>query len=191
MFGDEHPLTLEAYLTYAGALKAQGEYDAAEELYEEALACDQKIELLKRELGFSSGSEFKFGKLRKDQRIKFFEAVLPYSFFYFGVVINKDPQKLYGNGFRIKESFYKGLSRNKLSNYSAHIACRGGAPVVSGIGGVAAATARIPCCEDVPHMSARGVLELISYLLTAPKYRLLKITPHRITPKRFVLSQCF
>ena len=41
---------------------------------------------------------------------------------------------------------------------------------MSGIGGVAQATERIPCCEDVPHMSSRGVVELISYLLTAPKF---------------------
>ncbi len=51
------------------------------------------------------GFEFKFNKLRKDQRIKFFEAVLPYTFFYFGIVINKE--KLYGEGFKVKESFYK------------------------------------------------------------------------------------
>lgn len=74
---------------------------------EEALACDQRIELLKRELKLPEGFEFKFSKLRKDQRIKFFEAVLPYSFFYYAIVINKDPTKLYGDGFKIKESFYK------------------------------------------------------------------------------------
>ena len=74
---------------------------------EEAIACDQRIELLKRELKLSGDFEFKFSKLRKEQRIKFFEAVLPYSFFYFGIVINKDQDKLYGDGFKIKESFYK------------------------------------------------------------------------------------
>lgn len=74
---------------------------------EEAIACDQRIQLLKRELKLPGDFEFKFSKLRKDQRVKFFEAVLPYSFFYFGIVINKDQDKLYGNGFRIKESFYK------------------------------------------------------------------------------------
>lgn len=74
---------------------------------DEAVACDQGIELLKRELMKSLNFEFKFSKLRKDQRIKFFEAVLPYSFFYFAVIINKNPEKLYGDGFKIKESFYK------------------------------------------------------------------------------------
>lgn len=72
---------------------------------EEALGCDQRIELLKKELKMPEGFEFKFNRLRKNQRIKFFEAVLPYSFFYFGIVINKS--KLYGEGFKIKESFYK------------------------------------------------------------------------------------
>jgi len=74
---------------------------------EEAIACDQRIELLKRELKLPPDFEFKFNKLRKEQRIKFFEAALPYSFFYFGIVINKDQDKLYGDGFKIKESFYK------------------------------------------------------------------------------------
>lgn len=74
---------------------------------EEAIACDQRIQLLKRELKLPERFEFKFNKLRKDQRIKFFEAVLPYIFFYYGIVINKKPDKLYGDGFKIKESFYK------------------------------------------------------------------------------------
>lgn len=74
---------------------------------EEAVACDQRIQLLKRELKLPESFEFKFNKLRKDQRIKFFEAVLPYTFFYYGIVINKNPDKLYGDGFKIKESFYK------------------------------------------------------------------------------------
>ena len=34
-------------------------------------------------------------------------AVAPYSFFYYGIVINKDSSKLYGDGFRNKSSFYK------------------------------------------------------------------------------------
>jgi hypothetical protein len=77
------------------------------EEHDEATACDQRIELLKRELKLPTEFEFKFNRLRKEQREKFFEAVLPYSFFYFGIIINKDPAKLYGKGFRIKESFYK------------------------------------------------------------------------------------
>lgn len=74
---------------------------------DEANACDQRIQLLKRELKLLETSEFKFNKLRKEQRIKFFEAMSPYTFFYFAIVINKAKNRLYGEGFRIKESFYK------------------------------------------------------------------------------------
>lgn len=40
-------------------------------------------------------------------RKAFLQAVTPYNFFYYGIVINKNPQKLWGEGFRNKESFYK------------------------------------------------------------------------------------
>jgi len=39
---------------------------------EEAIVCDQRIQLLKRELRLPADFEFKFSKLRKDIRIKFF-----------------------------------------------------------------------------------------------------------------------
>jgi hypothetical protein len=74
---------------------------------EEAIACDQRIGLLKRELGWSGNSEFHFNKNSIRVRKIFLEAVLPYDFFYYGVVIDKDPKKLYGQGFRNKKSFYK------------------------------------------------------------------------------------
>lgn len=73
--------------------------------HEEAIACDQRIALLRHELKLPKNFEFKITKLKKDLRIKFLEAVLPYNFFYFGIVINKP--KLYGEGFNVKESFYK------------------------------------------------------------------------------------
>jgi hypothetical protein len=75
--------------------------------HEEAIACDQRISLLRRELGWKEGSEFHFNKNSKEIRKSFLKAVLPYNFFYYGIVINKDPQKLWGEGFRNKESFYK------------------------------------------------------------------------------------
>lgn len=74
---------------------------------DEAIACDQRITLLRKELRLPESYEFKFSKLRREQREAFLKAVIPYSFFYFGVVINKDPKKLYGEGFNVKESFYK------------------------------------------------------------------------------------
>lgn len=73
------------------------------EEHEEAAACDQRIQLLKHELKFPH--EFKFNKLRRDHRQAFFEAIQPYSFFYFGIAINK--ANLFGPAFKVKESFYK------------------------------------------------------------------------------------
>lgn len=74
---------------------------------EEALACDKRIELLKRELGWKSNDEFHFKKNSDKVRRAFLQAIAPYNFFYHGIVINKDPSKLWGDGFRDKKSFYK------------------------------------------------------------------------------------
>ena len=74
---------------------------------EEATACDQRIELLKRELGWDTKSEFHFKKNSDRVRTAFLAAVSPYNFFYYGIVINKDPKKLFGDGFKNKDSFYK------------------------------------------------------------------------------------
>lgn len=46
----------------------------------------------------------------------FFSAVAKYNFFYYGIVINKDPKKLYGNGFKDKHSFYKYASSLVFEN---------------------------------------------------------------------------
>lgn len=74
---------------------------------DEALACDQRIQLLKRELGLSENTEFHFKRNSDRFKRAFLAAVAPYNFFYYGIVINKDPAKLWGDGFRNKESFYK------------------------------------------------------------------------------------
>jgi hypothetical protein len=76
------------------------------EEHEEATACDQRIQLLKRELKLPAEAEFKFRHLRTEQRQRFYEAVLPYNFFYFGIVINKEPTRALGAAFQVKESFY-------------------------------------------------------------------------------------
>ncbi len=74
---------------------------------DDALFCDQRIQLLKGELGYAQDFEFHFYSNSHALREKFLNAISPYSFFYFGIAITKDPKKLYGEGFRIKESFYK------------------------------------------------------------------------------------
>jgi hypothetical protein len=51
--------------------------------------------------------EFHFKRNSHRIRTAFLTAVAPYNFFYYGVVINKDPVKLWGEGFKSKASFYK------------------------------------------------------------------------------------
>lgn len=74
---------------------------------DEAIACDWRIQLLKKELGFPPEYEFHFKRNSDRIRESFLKAVSPYGFFYYGIVINKDPKKLWGEGFKNKESFYK------------------------------------------------------------------------------------
>lgn len=74
---------------------------------DEAVACDKRIELLKRELGWDSNSEFHFKKNSNRIREEFLRAVSKYSFFYYCIVINKNPKKLWSDGFKDKKSFYK------------------------------------------------------------------------------------
>lgn len=74
---------------------------------DDAIACDQRIQLLKKELGWPSDAEFHFKRNSNRIRDAFLRAVSPYNFFYYGVVINKDPAKLWGEGLRSKASFYK------------------------------------------------------------------------------------
>lgn len=73
--------------------------------HDDAAGCDQRIGLLRKELGLRDVDEFKFSKLPGAKREAFFDAVIPYSFFYFGIAIRKG--KLHGKGFQFKESFYK------------------------------------------------------------------------------------
>ncbi len=74
---------------------------------DEALFCNQRIKLLKKELGLPENYEFHFKRNSDKIRRVFLTAVSPYNFFYYGIVINKNPEKLWGDGFRNKESFYK------------------------------------------------------------------------------------
>ena len=74
---------------------------------DEALACDQRIGLLRKELGWESNSEFHFRRNSDRVRRALLQATAPYNFFYYGIVINKNPEKLWGEGFKDKRSFYK------------------------------------------------------------------------------------
>ncbi|MBU6231838.1 DUF3800 domain-containing protein [Patescibacteria group bacterium] len=81
---------------------------------DDALACDKRIGLLRTELDLPEGFEFHFKENSDRVREAFFRAVLPYNFFYYGIVINK--AALYSEGFKYKESFYKYASNLLFEN---------------------------------------------------------------------------
>ncbi|MFZ5806901.1 MAG: DUF3800 domain-containing protein [Verrucomicrobiota bacterium] len=87
--------------------------------HEEATAADQRIQLLKREMGFNASFEFHFNSLRADYRKTFLKAISSYDFFYFGIVINKE--NLSGEGFQFKESFYKYTCGLVFNNAKPHL----------------------------------------------------------------------
>lgn len=72
-----------------------------------AAACDERISLLRYEIGLPRDYEFHFSTNSRRVRLAFLEAVAPYEFFYHAFVLNKDPQKLYGKGFNFKGPLYK------------------------------------------------------------------------------------
>lgn len=74
---------------------------------EDALACDQRIDLLRHELGWKANDEFHFKGNSDRVRRTFLEAVARYNFFYYTFILNKDQSKLWGEGFKDKHSFYK------------------------------------------------------------------------------------
>lgn len=83
---------------------------------DEALACDQRIELLKTELNLPANYEFHFSRNTKRVKQAFLDAVNRYAFSVITVAINKDPKKLYGEGFNVKSSFYKFACQMVLTN---------------------------------------------------------------------------
>lgn len=74
---------------------------------EEAVACDQRINLLRRELELPPDFEFHFAVNSERIRFAFLNAIQPYHCVFFSVVIDKDPSKLWGPGFVTKQSFYQ------------------------------------------------------------------------------------
>ena len=72
---------------------------------EEAFVADQRITLLKKELGFSPHSEFHFNQLRHDYRKAFLETVSPCTFFYCAAIVHK--KKLTNRCFYSPGSFYQ------------------------------------------------------------------------------------
>lgn len=89
---------------------------------DEANACDNRIQRLKKELGKSNGWEFHFKENSNKIREQFIKTITPYNFFYYSFVLNK--RLLYSeNLINNKDSFYKyvcGLvfenAKDKLDN---------------------------------------------------------------------------
>ncbi|OGB92097.1 MAG: hypothetical protein A3H39_20755 [candidate division NC10 bacterium RIFCSPLOWO2_02_FULL_66_22] len=87
--------------------------------HDEAEAADTRISLLRRELGLPADFEFHFNETPERIKEAFFDAIVRYSFFYFAIVINK--AKLYGPGFKVKESFYKYAASLVFQNAKQHL----------------------------------------------------------------------
>ena len=75
--------------------------------HQEALDCDEKINQLRKEINWAKNSEFHFKRNSDKIRKKFLKLIIKFDFFYYALVINKDKSKLWGEGFKNKESFYK------------------------------------------------------------------------------------
>ena len=73
--------------------------------HEEAIACDQKITLLKRELRLPETYEFHYKKDSNIKKQSFLTAIAPYDFFYYGIIVDK--KLLYSINLQIRETFYK------------------------------------------------------------------------------------
>ena len=86
---------------------------------EETKAIEQRLQLLRRELHLNPHFEFKFNKCSRELRIAFLNAAAPYDFFYYGIVIDK--AGLYGEGFKVKESFYKYATQLVFLNAREHL----------------------------------------------------------------------
>lgn len=88
---------------------------------EEANNCDQRINLLRKELKLSDNFEFHFKENSNKIRESFLMSINPYQFIYFAVVIDKSPEKLWGEGFKTKESFYKYACQMVFTNAKPHL----------------------------------------------------------------------
>ncbi len=86
---------------------------------EEAEAADRRIELFKKKLSVPPKFEFHFHENKPETRKRFLRMVSRFSFFYFSIVINKT--KLYGEGFKDKNFFYKYTSRLVFENAKPYL----------------------------------------------------------------------
>lgn len=86
---------------------------------DDALSCDQRIGLLRKELGLSKDFEFHFNETPEKIKEEFFRAIAPYNYFYLAIIINKSA--LFGEGFKFKYSFYKYICSLVFENAKSHL----------------------------------------------------------------------
>ncbi|MBI4458230.1 DUF3800 domain-containing protein [Candidatus Uhrbacteria bacterium] len=87
----------------------------------EMQACDQRISALRKELGKHQNFEFHFHDNNPKVREAFLSAVSPFGFMYYAFVLNKDPDKLWGDVFKDRESFYKTVCKFIFENARQHL----------------------------------------------------------------------
>jgi len=86
---------------------------------EEAERCDLRIGEIRRELQVHQRFEFHFNKCSDRYRRAFLSGIAGSGFFYHSVVLNKS--KLWGEGFKDKDSFYKYAASLVFENAKAHL----------------------------------------------------------------------
>jgi hypothetical protein len=87
--------------------------------HDEANQCDERINLIRTEIGLSEHYEFHFSKSSKAVRCNFLKKIASFDFFYLAVVLNKP--RLYSPGFQVKESLIKYTSRLVFENAKPYL----------------------------------------------------------------------
>ena len=82
-------------------------------------ACAASICDLRRRLGVDERFEFHFNKCSRSFREQFLSTVGAHKFYYHAFVLNKE--KLYGEGFKYKSSFYKFAVSIVFDNLKEHL----------------------------------------------------------------------
>ncbi|MBI4457641.1 DUF3800 domain-containing protein [Candidatus Uhrbacteria bacterium] len=83
---------------------------------EEVRACDVQLNSLRKELRKPPDFEFHFSENTNRVREAFLGAAAKLDFVYYAFVLDKDPRKLWGPGFKYKASLYKVVCRYVFEN---------------------------------------------------------------------------
>lgn len=84
-----------------------------------ATACDNLIGEVRASMRLHKYYEFHFNRCSDRVREKFLRTVIGEDFFYSAIVLNK--AKLWGEGFKDKDSFYKYTTRLVFENIKEHL----------------------------------------------------------------------